>query len=109
MHIAAPVFEVFPADVVVISPETAELYCEVSGIQTPNITWIRNDTTLESGTDIVISIGTLNMTRNSTLTILNTVPNDAGNYTCMAVTAAGNVSASAELTVQGTLSLYNNV
>ena len=40
---------------------------------------------------------------NSTLQILNTLPIDAGTYTCVATNAAGRDTASAELTVNCTL------
>ena len=84
----------------VISPATAMFYCEASGTRSPNITWIRNGTTLESGEDVHIATGTRDISiRNSTLRVLNTLPNDAAIYTCVATTAAGTVNASAELTV----------
>ena len=89
----------FPEDTTVISPTTAMFYCEASGTRSPNITWIRNGTTLESGNDILITADTRDGITNSTLKVLNTSPNDAAIYTCVATTAAGPVNASAELTV----------
>ena len=88
-----------PVNDVVVSPETAMFYCEVSGVLTPNITWMMNDSLLVSGGNIVILIDTIEDVRNSTLRILNIIPNDAGDYICEGITAAGNVTASAELTV----------
>ena len=91
-----------PANTVVISPNVAMFYCEAVGVLTPNISWQMNGNYLESRGDVEISIDTRDSRRNSTLYIRNTVPSDAGNYTCVAATAAGNVSASAVLTVNCT-------
>ena len=100
LFIVAPVIDIPPADTVVVSPETATFFCEASGVLNPNITWRMNETTLEAGEDIAIMIDTGEITRNSTLTIPNTQPNDAATYTCVAVTAAGSVTTSADLTVK---------
>ena len=95
-----------PVDVVVLSPETATFFCEASGVLTPNITWMMNEETVESGSgDIIITIDTGDAIRRSTLQVLNTLPNDTATYTCVAINDAGNDSASAELTVNCTLSV----
>ena len=94
-----------PVDDIVISPQTAIFYCEAFGTVPPNITWLMNGNTLASQGDIEIAIDTVESRRNSTLYVRNTVPNDAGNYTCMAESAAGIVSVSAELIVNGMLLL----
>ena len=91
-----------PANTVVISPNVVMFYCEAVGVLTPNISWQMNGNYLESRGDVEISIDSRDSSRNSTLYIRNTVPSDAGNYTCVATTAAGNVSASAVLTVNCT-------
>ena len=98
----APEIEVAPANTVVISPNVVMFYCEAIGVLTPNISWQMNGNYLKSRGDVEISIDTRDSRRNSTLYVRNTVPNDAGNYTCVAATAAGNVSASAVLTVNCT-------
>ena len=95
----APTIEVTPADREVISPITAMFYCEVFGVFLSNITWQMNGNVLESGGDIDIEKDTRGNLRNSILTIQNTVPSDAGNYTCLAENDAGRTSASAQLTV----------
>ena len=91
--------EVAPSDTEVVSPRTAVFYCEVFGVFIPNITWQMNGNILESGGDIDIEIETKGDMRNSTLSIQNTVPSDAGNYTCLAENDAGSDFASAQLTV----------
>ena len=73
-------------------------YCEIIGVFLSNITWQMNGNVLESGGDIYIEIDAGDLI-NSTLTIQNTVPSDAGNYTCLAENDAGRASASAQLTV----------
>ena len=85
----------------VLSPEMAIFYCEASGVLAPNITWRMNGETLESDSqNITILIGSTGDTiMNSTLQVLNTLPNDTGTYSCVATNAAGSVTASAELTV----------
>ena len=90
-----------PVDDVVLSPETAIFYCEASGVLAPNITWRMNGETLESDSEniTVLSGSTGDTITNSTLQVLNTLPNDTGTYTCVATNAAGSDIASAELTV----------
>ena len=101
-YIAAPVIRVRPVDVVVLSPDTAMFYCEAFGVLTPNITWMRNGDTLVSGSDdITIITNVVTSVRNSTLQIVNTVPDDAASYTCLATNAAGNDTASVTLVVNG--------
>ena len=95
----APTIEVAPTDIEVISPRTAMFYCEIIGVFLSNTTWQMNGNALESGGDIDIEIDIRDDLRNSTLTIKNTVPSDAGNYTCLAENDAGRTSASAQLTV----------
>ena len=92
----------------ILSPQRAILYCEASGVLTPNITWRMNGETLESESDdITILIdSTGDTTRNSTLQILNTLPIDTGTYTCVATNAAGSDTASAELTVNCMLIIF---
>ena len=89
-----------PVDAVVVFQETAVFYCEASGVLTPDITWMVNGDILESRPgQVLIMIDTLNTTRNSTLQVLNTLPNNTATYTCVATNAAGNATASADLTV----------
>ena len=95
----APTIAVAPTDIEVISPRTAMFYCEIIGVFLSNTTWQMNGNALESGGDIDIEIDIRDGLRNSTLTIKNTVPSDAGNYTCLAENDAGRTSASAQLTV----------
>ena len=89
-----------PVDAVVVPSYTAMFYCEASGVLTPEIMWRVNGDILKSGSmNIIIRNDTRNTTRTSTLQVLNTLPNNTATYTCVATNAAGNDTASADLTV----------
>ena len=89
-----------PVDAVVVFQDTAVFYCEAYGVLTPDITWRVNGVILDSGSrNVIIMNDTRDTTRSSTLQVLNTLPNDTATYTCVATNAAGNTTASADLTV----------
>ena len=87
--------------------------CLATGIQPPNITWMRNGVVLDESVDSRISLsnpsdpetistagGNISSVSRS-LILSNTRDNDSDTYTCVASNAAANVTQDFDLVVQG--------
>ena len=66
--------------------KTIVLTCLVSGIPTPDITWLKDGTVLSTNDHVVISLISSN---ESQLLILQATFDDAGGYTCSASSIGG--------------------
>ncbi|XP_029295180.1 LOW QUALITY PROTEIN: hemicentin-1 [Cottoperca gobio] len=77
-----------PSEVSAPMGEELTLECRATGIPTPRISWLKDGATLE-GSDARHVVGTPD---GSTLTLLRLSPEDAGTYTCLAVSLAGEES-----------------
>ena len=96
--IARPMIIEEPVDIKQLEGDTAQLTCAVTGEPLPDIRWELIDHVLTNSSRVVI---TGQSSGHSTLVIHNVVLVDAGNYVCTATNEHGNVSASAELQIQG--------
>ena len=99
-------FLTLPENLTVVQPKDATFFCEATARPGPNITWWRVEegvpVQLDDGIDYTIVEGaTGERIRNSTLTVVGTEPSDALDYFCRASNMAGEVEATAELTVHG--------
>ena len=72
------------------------LSCVISGDPEPTISWLRNETQLNSGTKYLIL-------ENGSLWIGNIADSDAGDYSCLATNQAGNDTAVTTLIVYSKL------
>ena len=89
----------FPASVTVVQSANASFTCAANAVPLPTIQWMRNGTTLSSGSDYNIVITTNSSANVSTLTVLSSNPLDTGDYACVAANNISTVTASASLTV----------
>ena len=90
----------FPSNKTVIQPANASFTCAANAVPLPTIQWMRNGTTLSSGSDYNIVITNNSATSiSSTLTVVSSTPLDAGEYYCVANNSINNITASATLTV----------
>ena len=89
----------FPASVTVIQPANASFTCAANAVPLPTIQWMRNGSTLSSGSDYNIVITTNSSANVSTLTVLSSNPLDDGDYACVAANNISTNSTSATLTV----------
>ena len=74
------------------------LTCLVSGIPTPDITWLKDGTVLSTNDHIVISLISSN---ESQLVILEATFDDAGSYTCNASSIGGTAAMTHFVQVEG--------
>ena len=74
------------------------LTCLVSGIPTPDITWLKDGTVLSTNDGIVISLKSSN---ESQLLILEATLEDAGGYTCNASSIIGTAAMTHFVEVEG--------
>ena len=74
------------------------LTCLVSGIPTPDITWLKDGTVLSTNDRIVISPISSN---ESQLVILEAIMDDAGGYTCSASSIGGTAAMTRFVKVEG--------
>ena len=95
--ISAPSFVSPPMSMVVNETGIALLQCEVKGNPTPEVTWLKQNSSLSFNKRILQSPGGL-MIRDMT-------SQDGGEYTCEARNILGVVTSSATLTVQGKLNI----
>ncbi|RXN18375.1 hemicentin-2 isoform X1 [Labeo rohita] len=77
-----------PSEVSASVGEELTLECRVMGTPTPKVSWLKNGKTLGNGNAEHIDVSP----DGSTLTLLNVRPEDAGTYTCLAVSSAGQES-----------------
>ena len=101
-----------PTDLTVVSPKSATFNCTAIANPRAVIQWTRNGIVL-NGTvgnfvisystegDCIITDPPSDCVITSTLDIINTVPNNSGEYVCTAINAAGNETASVSLIVHG--------
>ena len=101
--VAVPTILEPPENLTVVQPQSATFLCSATAQPRPQITWWRMGNQLMAQT-ITIEIssrifGEREMVSN--LTIIMADPSDAGGYVCQATNAAGQDTATAELTVHG--------
>ena len=100
------------SDLTVVSPYSVMFNCNVTANPRAVIQWTRNgivlNTTMGKFTisystegDCIITDPHNDCVITSTLDIVDTVPNDSGEYMCTAINAAGNDTVSVSLTVYG--------
>ena len=95
--ISAPSIVTSPVSTVVNETDVASLQCEVKGNPVPQITWLKENTSLPADKRIVQSRGGL--------MIKDVTSQDGGVYTCVASNILGLIKKSATLTVQGNMLL----
>ena len=91
--ISAPSIVSPPFSMVVNETGIASLQCEVKGYPTPQVTWLKHNSSLLADKRIVQSRGGL--------TIKDVTSQDSGLYTCKARNSLGVITSAAALTVQG--------
>ena len=82
-----------PVSMVVNETGTASLQCEVNGNPAPQVTWLKQNSSLLADKRIVQSRGGLMIT--------DLTSQDSGKYTCVARNILGVMTSSATLTIQG--------
>jgi len=87
----------------VFQPQSATFLCNATARPRPQITWWRMGNQLMAETNTIEISSEIFGEREtvSNLTIVMADPSDAGGYVCLATDAAGQNSATAELTVHG--------
>ena len=110
----APIITSPPIDLTVISPNGATFNCTATAKPRAVIQWTRNGVVL-NGTmgkffvsystegDCIITDPSSDCVITGTLDINDNLPNDSGEYVCIAINAAGSDSASVSLIVHGKL------
>ena len=97
----APEFVVSLQPCVLTEGETAEFTCQVTGEPTPELTWQLNGEPLAiEGRYTVVERDGLQV-----LQVQNVVPSDANEYTVTATNNMGEASCTANMTVEGMLTL----
>lgn len=79
------------------------LPCNVIGHPTPKVQWFRNEQPLEDSQGVSISQET---NGRCVLTISEVFPEDAGEYTCLAINKIGEASSTVSVFIEGTIALY---
>ncbi|XP_070817740.1 hemicentin-1 [Chaetodon trifascialis] len=92
-YIESPVVTVALSDILIGIGETTVMACSASGAPQPEIWWYKGDVQLHSSSHLDVD------TLGGTLTIKETQNVDAGDYTCVAVNAAGTSSGKISLDV----------
>ena len=95
--ISAPSIVTSPVSTVVNKNDVASLQCEVKGNPVPQITWLKDNTSLPGDKRIVQS--------RAGLMIKDVTSQNDGVYTCVASNILGLIKKSATLTVQGNMLL----
>ena len=99
--ISAPSIVSPPMSMVVNETGIASFQCQVEGNPGPNVTWLKdNSSLLPSKRRVVSSRGGLMIT--------DVTSQDVGMYTCVARNILGEIASSASLSVQGELFFINN-
>ncbi|KAL9952541.1 hypothetical protein ACROYT_G039810 [Oculina patagonica] len=90
--ISAPSIAAPPMSMVVNETDTASFQCEVEGNPEPKVTWLKQNSSLLAGKQVVLSRGGLMIT--------DVTSQDEGIYTCVARNILGEMTSSAMLSVQ---------
>ncbi|KAL9952539.1 hypothetical protein ACROYT_G039808 [Oculina patagonica] len=90
--ISAPSIAAPPMSMVVNETDTASFQCEVEGNPEPKVTWLKQNSSLLAGKQVVLSRGGLMIT--------DVTSQDEGMYTCVARNILGEMTSSAMLSVQ---------
>lgn len=93
----APTFIEGPADVDTSFTKTAEFTCTVAGKPMPTVTWFADKKPLEEGPKYHMTF----VDNVATLKVMDVSLDDSVDFTCTAENVAGEVTATARLTVQG--------
>ena len=96
--ISAPSIVVPPVSMVVNETGAASFQCEVKGNPEPQVTWLKENSSLRGDKRVVQSRGGLMIT--------DVTSQDGGMYTCEARNILGVMTSSAKLIVQGELNFY---
>ena len=102
-HVVAPDVTSISADQEVTSPAPVSFNCTVDSYPPSIIAWLHNGAEVQTAPSRV-TISTVQVdirTQESTLTLLNTILEDTGTYTCSAVNAEGMNNMTTELQVLG--------
>ena len=91
--ISAPSIVAPPMSLIVNESDTASFQCEAEGNPEPQVTWLKQNSSLPAVKRVVPSRGGLMIT--------DVMSQDEGMYTCVARNILGEVTSSATLTVQG--------
>ena len=90
-----------PEDAVNQYGESSQFTCTATGVPLPTITWLRDNTALSDGIDYTTSSTDDGSLVTSTLSVLNLVFSDTGNFSCSASNSEGTVTSEFTLTVEG--------
>jgi len=85
-----------PSNTTVIENNPITLPCPVQGTPRPQITWYRGDSPVMSH----------RVTSEGSLVLDRVVANDTGQYRCVAVNVAGNITHTVDLVVYGEIYVY---
>ena len=111
-HAVAPVIIAPPTNLTVITPDSATFNCNATAKPQAIIQWTRNGNVLNVAMgkftitdstqgDCIITDPPSDCITTSRLDIADTIPNDSGEYVCIAINVVGNDMESASLTVKG--------
>ena len=88
----APVIYSSPNDTIVTRTESLHLVCIFRGFPSPSIEWYFNGSLLSQDERINITEEYSDLTSTSTISIMNTTFADSGEYSCVGINDAGNIS-----------------
>ena len=102
-HVVAPNVTSISTDQEVASPAPVSLNCTVNSYPPSDITWFHDGAEVQAALPrvIVITVQVNIRTQKSTLTVLNTILENIGTYTCSAVNSEGMTNKTTELLVLG--------
>ena len=102
-HVVAPTVTAISANQEVTSPDPVSLNCTVDSYPPSTITWLHNGAEVQAAPPrvTVITVQVDIRTQESTLTLLSTILEDTGTYTCSAVNSKGMTDKTTQLQVLG--------
>ncbi len=102
-HVVAPNVTSISADREVTSPAPVSFNCTVNSYPPSTITWLHNGAEVQAAPPrvTVITVQVDIRTQESTLTLLSTILEDTGTYTCSAVNSEGMADKTTQLQVLG--------
>lgn len=96
-----PRVSVNASTVVLRTGNAVSLYCQVTGIPTPDVEWVkRGAKSLSNHSSIVTSITSTYATAASILHVTNAQPSDSGEFVCEAANKVGTANTTSILDVQ---------